>query len=64
MTPAPAGFASPRPAPARSARSARAHGRHVAETMTRTLSREQLVQLRDLCRVVMATDTPIEPSGT
>ena len=40
------------------------HGRHVAETMTRTLSREQLLQLRDLCRVVIATDTPIEPSGT
>ena len=27
-----------------------AHGRHVAESMTRTLSREQLVQLRELCR--------------
>ena len=25
------------------------HGRHVAETMTRTLTTEQLVQLRDLC---------------
>jgi DNA-binding MarR family transcriptional regulator len=26
-----------------------AHGRHIAATMTRTLSREQLVGLRDLC---------------
>ena len=25
------------------------HGRHVADTMTRTLSPEQLLQLRDLC---------------
>jgi DNA-binding MarR family transcriptional regulator len=31
------------------------HGRHVAETMTHTLSREQLVQLRDLCRALTAT---------
>jgi len=30
-----------------------AHGRHVAELMTRALSREQLVQLRDLCQAVM-----------
>jgi DNA-binding MarR family transcriptional regulator len=29
-----------------------AHGRHVAELMTRTLSREQLEQLRDLCQTV------------
>jgi DNA-binding MarR family transcriptional regulator len=29
-----------------------AHGRHVADLMTRSLSREQLVQLRDLCRAV------------
>ena len=29
-----------------------AHGRHVAELMTRALSREQLVQLRDLCQSV------------
>jgi DNA-binding MarR family transcriptional regulator len=29
-----------------------AHGRHVAELMTRALSREQLVQLRDLCQAV------------
>jgi DNA-binding MarR family transcriptional regulator len=29
-----------------------AHGRHVAELMTRALSREQLVQLRDLCHAV------------
>jgi DNA-binding MarR family transcriptional regulator len=29
-----------------------AHGRHVAELMTRALSREQLEQLRDLCQAV------------
>src|SRR4051812_47064931 len=29
-----------------------AHGRHVAELMTRALSREQLEQLRDLCQMV------------
>ena len=33
-----------------------AHGRHVAEAMTRGLSREQLVQLRDLCRALVAAD--------
>src|SRR5215204_700513 len=32
------------------------HGLHVAETMTRTLSSEQLLQLRDLSRAL--TDTP------
>src|SRR3954454_17135159 len=32
------------------------HGRHVAETMTRTLSAEQLAQLRDLCRALTATE--------
>jgi DNA-binding MarR family transcriptional regulator len=31
------------------------HGRHVAQTMTRTLSREQLEQLRDLCRALAVT---------
>src|SRR5437667_1132645 len=41
------------------------HGRHVAETMTRPLSREQLVQLRDLCRALTATQTrPTEKSRT
>jgi DNA-binding MarR family transcriptional regulator len=30
-----------------------AHGRHVAEALTRGLSREQLVQLRDLCRALI-----------
>jgi DNA-binding MarR family transcriptional regulator len=30
------------------------HGLDVAETMTRTLSSEQLVQLRDLCRALTA----------
>jgi DNA-binding MarR family transcriptional regulator len=32
----------------------RRHGRHVAQTMTRGLSAEQLVQLRDLCRALTA----------
>ena len=41
------------------------HGRHVAATMTRTLSREQLVRLRDLCRALTATPpTSIETSPT
>jgi len=31
-----------------------AHGRHVAEAMTRGLSREQLLWLRDLCRELVA----------
>jgi DNA-binding MarR family transcriptional regulator len=31
------------------------HGRHVAELMTRGLSREQLVQLRELCRALTAS---------
>src|SRR3954465_588559 len=30
----------------------RRHGRHVAQTMARGLSAEQLVQLRDLCRAL------------
>ena len=33
-----------------------AHGRHVAEAMTRGLSREQLVQLRGLCRALVTAD--------
>jgi len=32
----------------------RRHGRHVAQTMARSLSDEQLVQLRDLCRSLTA----------
>jgi DNA-binding MarR family transcriptional regulator len=32
-----------------------AHGRHVAAAMTRTLSREQLMLLRDLCHQVSAS---------
>jgi DNA-binding MarR family transcriptional regulator len=32
----------------------RRHGRHVAQTMVRGLSAEQLVQLRDLCRALTA----------
>jgi DNA-binding MarR family transcriptional regulator len=31
-----------------------AHGRHVASTMTRTLSRDKLAQLRDLCLALIA----------
>jgi DNA-binding MarR family transcriptional regulator len=37
----------------------RRHGRHVAQTMVRGLSAEQLVQLRDLCRALTAP-TPTE----
>jgi DNA-binding MarR family transcriptional regulator len=33
-----------------------AHGRHVAEAMTQGLSREELVQLRDLCRALVGGD--------
>ena len=41
------------------------HGLHVAETMTRTLSREQLLQLRDLCRALTATShTTLDTSRT
>ena len=40
------------------------HGRHVAEAMTRTLGREELSALRDLCRAVIATHTPTEASNT
>ena len=41
------------------------HGRHVAETMTRTLSSEQLLQLRDLCRALTATShTTLDTSRT
>jgi DNA-binding MarR family transcriptional regulator len=32
-----------------------AHGRHVAAAMTRTLSRDQLVRLRDLCQALTAS---------
>jgi DNA-binding MarR family transcriptional regulator len=32
-----------------------AHGRHVAAAMTRVLSREQLLLLRELCRELIAT---------
>jgi DNA-binding MarR family transcriptional regulator len=34
------------------------HERHVAQTMTRTLSREQLLQLRDLCHALTAGPHP------
>ena len=41
------------------------HGPHVADTMTRTLSREQLLQLRDLCRALTASShTTIETIRT
>jgi DNA-binding MarR family transcriptional regulator len=33
-----------------------AHGRHVADAMTRSLSRQQLVQLRELCRALVSRD--------
>jgi DNA-binding MarR family transcriptional regulator len=33
------------------------HGRHVAQTMTRRLGDEQLLQLRDLCRALTATES-------
>jgi len=36
----------------------RRHGRHVAQTMTRRLSDEQLLQLRDICRSLTAR-TPV-----
>ena len=39
------------------------HGRHVADTMTRSLSSEQLLQLRDLCRALTAHRT-IETTRT
>lgn len=34
------------------------HARHVAEIMTRTLSRDQLLQLRDLCHPLAAAQQP------
>ena len=43
----------------------RRHGRHVAQTMTRSLSDEQLRQLRDLCRALTApTRAPATTEGT
>jgi DNA-binding MarR family transcriptional regulator len=33
------------------------HGRHIAQTMTRGLSDDQLLQLRDLCRTLLADPT-------
>ena len=38
------------------------HGAHVAKTMTRTLSREQLVSLRDLCGELTANRTETSPA--
>jgi DNA-binding MarR family transcriptional regulator len=37
------------------------HGRHVAQTMTRALSDDQLLELRDLCRA-LATTTESTPA--
>jgi DNA-binding MarR family transcriptional regulator len=39
-----------------------AHGRHVAEAMTRGLRRQQLVHLRDLCRTLVAGDAEARAS--
>jgi DNA-binding MarR family transcriptional regulator len=39
------------------------HGRHVAQTMTRRLTDEQLRQLRDLCRALAATESAISESS-
>src|ERR1700757_2321834 len=36
-----------------------AHGRHVARAMTRVLSREQLVQLHDLCQALISTPSDL-----
>jgi DNA-binding MarR family transcriptional regulator len=36
----------------------RRHGRHVAQTMARSLSNEQLLQLRDLCRSLVPERSP------
>ncbi len=38
-----------------------AHGRHVAEAMTRTLSRDQLELLRYLCQALIATPSGLPP---
>src|ERR1700730_5888942 len=40
-----------------------AHGRHVAAAMTRTLNREQLVRLRDLCRALTAVRNDRRATG-
>jgi DNA-binding MarR family transcriptional regulator len=40
----------------------RAHGRHVAEAMSRGLSRHELAQLRDLCRALLSHDAGARPS--
>jgi DNA-binding MarR family transcriptional regulator len=39
-----------------------AHGRHVAAAMTRTLSRDQLMRLRDLCRALTAVPNDLPPT--
>jgi DNA-binding MarR family transcriptional regulator len=41
-----------------------AHGRHVAELMTRGLSRAQLVQLRDLCRALTGSGDDVRGGRT
>jgi DNA-binding MarR family transcriptional regulator len=40
-----------------------AHGRHIAATMTRTLSREELLGLRDLCRALTAVPNGLPSTG-
>jgi DNA-binding MarR family transcriptional regulator len=40
----------------------RAHGRQIAEAMTRGLSRPELVQLRDLCRALVSDGADARPS--
>jgi DNA-binding MarR family transcriptional regulator len=39
-----------------------AHGRHIATSMTRTLSRDQLAALRDLCRALIGAPDNISPT--
>jgi DNA-binding MarR family transcriptional regulator len=38
------------------------HGRHVAQTMTRALGDDQLLELRDLCRALLRTTTESTPT--
>jgi DNA-binding MarR family transcriptional regulator len=38
------------------------HGRHVAQTMTRELTDDQLLQLRDLCHALTATTAESTPA--
>jgi DNA-binding MarR family transcriptional regulator len=40
-----------------------AHGRHVAAAMTRTLSREQLMDVADLCRALIAVPSDLRSTS-